>query len=283
MAGLGDLASWLFGIDPISDANVKQQEQLLQQQSAGYAQRESGDYARQLQYGQALQQQINGTGTPSPAQRQLVAGVDQIGRQAQSMQAGATGSNAALAGYGAMLQQGQLGSQLNQQQAILSAQERAQAQAMYGQNLQSMGARSLSGYGTALGGAASYANMATQIAEQNQRSKAAAAGTLLSTAGTLGASLLSPPGAAGMAASGVAGAGAGYAAAQPGYGASLSAGPAGNGYVMSDPMTGYSQAQPGYDASLNANDMPKDPYQASSAGYGAGLYPYSPSNSVGQR
>ncbi len=261
------LASWLFGADPISDASVKQQQDLLQKQSADYAAREQQDYQRQLQYGQSLQQQIAGTGIPSVAQRQLVAGLDQANRAQASQVAGATGSNAALQGYGAMLQQGQQAAQLNQQQAVLSAQERQSAQNQYGGLLANMGQRSLGGYGTALGGAQNYAQLASNIQQANQRAQMAATGTLLSTAGVLGAAALGGPAAAGVpTAAGQAG--AAYAAAQPGAAASNGA------------FTNPDQNSGGYGASLTAGEQAQpDPYQSN---YSNGVY-RSASPSVGQR
>jgi hypothetical protein len=256
------LASWLFGADPISDSNVKQQEALLQQQSAQYAAREQQDYQRQLGYGQMLQNQIAGTGAPSVAQRQLVAGLDQQNRNQASQVAGASGSNAALANYGAMLQAGQAGAQMNQQQAVLRAQEIQSAQNQLGGLYSSMGQRSMGGYGTALGGAQNYAGMATSIAQANQRAQMAATGTLLSTAGTLGAAALGGP-AAGAVGTAAGNAGAAYSAAQPGYAASQQA-----GYGGATPNA-YSAAQPGYGASLTAGDQPQDPYQSS---YSNGVY-----------
>jgi hypothetical protein len=260
------LASWLFGADPISDASVKQQEVLLQKQSADYAAREQQDYQRQVQYGQSLQNQINGTGAPSVAQRQLVSGLDQANRAQASQVAGATGSNAALAGYGAMLQQGQQAAQMNQQGAVLRAQEIQSAQNQLGGLYANMGQRSMGGYGTALGGAQNYAQMASNIQQANQRAQMAATGTLLSTAGVLGAAALGGP-AAPAVGTAAGQAGAAYAAAQPGYAASNAA------------FTNPNQNSGGYGASLTAGDQPQDPYQSS---YSNGVY-RSPSPSVGQR
>jgi hypothetical protein len=268
MAGVFQgLADFLFGPDELSNANELQQQKILQQQQAAYAQREQQDYQRQLQYAQSLQQQIAGTGAPSVAQRQLVAGMDQLNRGQASQVAGATGSNAALAGYGAMLQQGQNAAALNQQQAVLHAQETQSAQNQLGAVYSQMGQRSMGGYGTALQGAQGYDQIAQNIAAANQRAHAAATGTLLSTAGVLGAAALGGPTAAGVpTAAGQAG--AAYAAAQPGYAASNGA------------FTNPDQNSGGYGASLTAGEQAQpDPYQSS---YSNGVY-RSPSPSVGQR
>jgi hypothetical protein len=266
MAGVfSGLADFLFGIDKIDADRERQQEDFLISQSHDFALREQADYNRQLQYGRQLENQIAGRGNPSVAQMQLQAGTDQINRDAMARSAGGTGSNAALANYGALLQQADASSRLNQQQAVLRAQETQSAQNMLGGLYANMGQRSMAGYGNALGAGVQYGNMAMGAQQANQRAQAASVGTLLSTAGAIGGAMVRPPGADAMASGALQAAApnpnAQYAAAMPGYAAS---------------NTNY-----GIAPQLTPADQPRDPYQAS--GYGNGLYPYSPSNSVGQR
>ena len=268
------LANFLFGVDPINDVAIRQQAELLQRQSQSYQSREQQDYVAQQQYLRDLQARAAGT-APSVAQNQLQAGLDTLNRQQQSATAGASGSNGALAGYGAMLAEGQNAAALQQQQSLLRAQETANALGMQGQTLNSMGARSQAGYGTALNAALGYSGQNLSAQEANQKARSAATGTLLSTAGALGGALLgggaplalsASSGGANAATSG--GGDNGYSAAAPGYAASGSAGPAGYGYALSDPTIG-------------ASDMPQDPYQAG-ANYSNGAY-RTASPSIGQR
>lgn len=264
MAGIFQgLADWIFGVDPIDASREREQESYLIGQSHDYAVREQQDYQRQLQLTKELEARIAGKGGPSVAQQQLQIGADQINRDAASRAAGGTGSNAALSSYGALLTQADTASRLNQQQALLRAQETQANIGQLGAMNANMGRSSMMGYGNALGAGVQYGNMAMQAQQANQRAQAASVGTLLSTLGAIGGTAVGGP------AGGVLGSQAGQTmvpAQSPGA-------------AYSAAMPGYAASNANYGTALAPTDYPQDPYQASN--YGSGLY--SPSPSVGQR
>lgn len=230
MAGLSDLARWLFGVDELDNSRQQDQAKFLQDQSTAYSSREATDYARQLDYIQELERVAQGTAGPSAAERAAVAGQDAAARAGQAATAGATGNSAALGRYGAVLSTADTNGQVLQQLAIQRAQEAERARLAAGQAIMNQGQRSASLFDVAMRGGLGYQQAADAIAIQNNRADAALAGTLLSTAGSLGAAALGAPTAPVVpaAAAGAAPASAvnGYSAAQPGLEASRTAGPA---------------------------------------------------------
>ncbi len=139
-----------------------------------------------------LQAQINGTG-PSVALTQLGQGQDAIARQQMAQAAGVGGANATAARLGAAANTANAQAAANQQQALVRAQEVAQAEANKGAllNAEQTGA---TGMGGVLGKtAADYATNATNAAATaqnlNQKSRMANAQANSNMLGTLGGGL----------------------------------------------------------------------------------------------
>ncbi len=240
MGVLSGLSSFLFGVDPVSDEFVKQQQALQQQQADEYRKREAQQTAAQNAYISSLWGVVNGS-APSAAQRQLGANVDQIQRGYNSMSAGAEGNNAGIMRYGAMLGAGDAMAGANQAAGIQQAQEIANAQGQIGNAYANQAGRSAGLYGTAAGIGRDYAGLAAQIQMANQKADAAAQGTLLSTAGTLGAAAIGGPAAAPIA-----------AAVAPSVAAGIAGGPAPQ--LQQPAPTGYQSysSTPGYNPSAYA-------------------------------
>lgn len=191
--------------------------------------REQQNYGREQGFGRYLSNEARGYG-PSTAERQLYAGLDQGQRAASSLQAGATGANAALGRYASILGNANLATQTNQQAAVARAQEQQQAQALYAHFLDAMAKQNLGLYGTNLSTGASTLESAAQqqaaIEQENANRRARVIGSLLSAGGQLGAAALGGPPAAAAVGAAPMSPGAAYAAAQPGLAASQTAGPA---------------------------------------------------------
>jgi hypothetical protein len=270
MGLLDGIGNYLFGIKPVDDSFATEQQQQLQQQAAAYAAREANAYAGQGRLASNLWDVVNGGGGPSVAGTQLEQGLDQTLAAGNSMAAGGSGANGALARYAAILSAGRSMADTNQTGALLRAQEVAGARQQLGGVLGAQAGESGNLYGTATSGGLAAAGIKAGIDESNQKSQAAVDGALLSGVSSLGAAGLTALG--GPAASGPPKAVAAvspYAAAAPGYAASLSAGPSPT--ASTDYGSLYSAAAPGYTASAGAGGVrdPNDPY---GGGYGSNPY-----------
>jgi hypothetical protein len=131
-------------------------------------------YQGQVGLQQQLQRTIQGTGGPSVAEGQLVAGLGQVRSTENSEAAGATGANAALARQNAQLATGQAETETNQQAAQLRAQEVNQAQQTEAGVLGSEASENANLYGTNLQGATAASGQAGS--EEGQKESADEAG-----------------------------------------------------------------------------------------------------------
>jgi hypothetical protein len=255
MGLLSGLSDFLFGIDPVSSDFEKQQMAKAGAEADAYKKREAEDYARSQDYIQRLWQVVTGN-APSAAQRSLVANADDINRGANSMVAGASGNNAAIARYGATQAAPDAMLKANRDAAILQATEAADATRQIGAAENALGSRSAGLYGTAAGIGRDYAGLATQIDMANQKAKAAAEGALLSTAGTLGAAAIGGPAGAAAAAPAV----AAISPAMTQQQAPQLAMPASTFQTYSS-SPGYSPSTPSYgDVGLSDPGVTYDPY-----------------------
>jgi hypothetical protein len=270
MALLSGLSNYLFGISPVDDTFAAQQQQQLQQEQAAYAAREANAYANQSRLASTLYGVANGGGGPSVAGTQLQQGLDQTLAAGNSMAAGGSGANGALARYAAILGAGRSMADTNQSAALLRAQEVAQARAQLGGVLGAQAGESGNLYGTATSGGLQAAGIKAGIDENNQKSTAALEGTLLSGLSGLGASALTSTGGPQAAPAAATSTLNPYAAAQPGLAASTI------NYGVSAPSPNpYSAAMPGYVSSVTAGPgiRPDDEfYGGSGGGYKANPY-----------
>jgi hypothetical protein len=261
MALLSGLSNYLFGISPVDDTFAAQQQQQLQQQQAAYAAREANAYANQSRLASTLYDVTNGGGGPSVAGTQLQQGLDQTLAAGNSMAAGGSGANGALARYAAILGAGRSMADTNQSAALLRAQEVAQARAQLGGVLGAQAGESGNLYGTATSGGLTAAGIKAGIDENNQKSQAALEGTLLSGLGSLGASALTSTG--GVTPGAITPTMNPYSAAQPGLAASTMS------YGLTPDVnqgSAYSAAAPGYAASLGAGFRPDDEFYGGGGG-----------------
>lgn len=186
-------------------------------------------------YGQQFDQSISGEQAlsrhlndviagqaPSVAGQQLQEGLGQVRQQADSMASGATGANAGAARLQAIQTGGAAAAGVNQQTAMLRAQEQAAATQNQGAVLGNIAGQSANMYGTNVTGAANFSSQAgneaaqqAQLDEQRREANlrlitnlAAAGGAGLATLATGGAAAPT----AGAALSGIAAGQAGQAA-----------------------------------------------------------------------
>lgn len=239
MSALSGFANYLFGTQPVNSQPYSNEMQTLNQGAGQYAGDAQSAFNSEAGLGANLWNTINGAG-PSVASTQLQQSLGQNLNGGLAMGAGGSGANSVLARYLASQATGQNADQIAQAQALLRAQEIAQARAQYGQVTSNMANQAGNLYGTNLQTGLGYANTAAGIdtnnANRQQQTSNSFYGGLLSGGGAaLGGYLSSGGGgggynpAASMAASGGAFTGLSpssygklYSGAQPGYGASES-------------------------------------------------------------
>lgn len=133
--------------DPGGDAEKKRKAQLygLADEAGAFANRSQRGYAAYGRQGQSALAGLQATanGQNSIAAEQLRQGVQQLQAQQQSIAAGASPQNAAMAARTAAIQSARLGSGLAGQQALAGLQERQQAQQAYASLLQGLRAQDL--------------------------------------------------------------------------------------------------------------------------------------------
>ena len=193
------LASYLFGVKPVDDSQARADAEAQRKLAAAYAAREGNAYAGQERLAQNLWSAVNGTG-PSVAGTQLQAGLDQTLANGNSMASGGSGANGALARYAAILGAGRAGAATNQQAAELAAQQTAQARAQLGGVTGAMAGESGGLEQSSNANDLAALGLASNIDEQNNKTNAAVAGTLISGAAGLGSAGLIGLGGAGPAA-----------------------------------------------------------------------------------
>ena len=227
MAGaLSGFANYLFGVAPPSTEPYTSQMNTLNQGAGQYAGQAQTAFGNEQQLGSNLWNTINGQG-PSVAATQLQQSLGQNLNQGLAMGAGGSGANSVLARYLASQATGQNADQIAQAQALLRAQEIAQARQQYGQNAANMGNQAANLYGTNLQTGLGYANIAagldTNNANRQQQTSNAFYGGLMNGLGSAGASYFS--GGGGPSGGGGGGGGGGGDAFAPGgaYGGGLNA------------------------------------------------------------
>lgn len=133
--------------DPGGDAEKKRKSQLygLADEAGAFANRSQRGYANYGRQGQSALAGLQATalGQNSISGEQLRQGVQQLQAQQQSIAAGASPQNAAMAARTAAIQSGRLGMGLAGQQALAGLQERQQAQQAYASLLQGLRAQDL--------------------------------------------------------------------------------------------------------------------------------------------
>lgn len=167
--GLEGAYNKTLGDNPGDDAERKRKELLYQQAAAagGFAQQGQRGYGQLGAQGNEALAGLRATamGQNSVSAEQLRQGLAQNLAAQQSMAAGASPQNAAMAARTAAIQSGRLGAGLAGQQAIAGLQERQQAQQQYAALLQALRAQELQaalgsrqnaiqGYGAGSSGAA---------------------------------------------------------------------------------------------------------------------------------
>lgn len=163
------------GRQPVADPNLAQRSAIDAARAGsfldklnGYANREAATFSDEQGLARNLQNTIRGVGAPSVAQNQLVQGMEQAANQQQSMASGASGTDAALARMQAARNTGNLQAATNQQQALVRAQEVADAQRNLGGLLKGMADQSRGFYDTNVNAADSF-NRTGLDAQKNQQ------------------------------------------------------------------------------------------------------------------
>lgn len=178
--------------------NVANENMLLGGLGTGLAQQEQG-VAGLTGLAQQYQDVINGS-APSAARTQLAMGTGDVARQQLSGAAGLSGNNAGIGRLMAMQNIARAQQQAQLQQALVRAKETDAARAGIGQTYQAIGGLGQSRYGTTLSGATDFANIAagggkTRIDKetQDEKNKYGLFGTVLSSAGSIGAAAAGAP------------------------------------------------------------------------------------------
>jgi hypothetical protein len=238
MGALASFSNYLFGTAPVNSQPYTQQMQGLNTGAQQYAGDAQSAFNSEAGLGANLWNTINGAG-PSVASTQLQQSLGQNLNGGLAMGAGGSGANSVLARYLASQATGQNADQIAQAQALLRAQEIAQARQQYGQNAANMGNQAGNLYGTNLQTGLGYANTAAGIdtanANREQSTSNAFYGGLLSGAGSALGGYLSSGSGVGAAAAGAGGAFSGanlgrlYSQQSPGYQASVNAGSGNSG------------------------------------------------------
>ena len=243
MGTLSSFANYLFGTAPVSTDPYTSQMQGLNQGAGQYAGDAQSAFNSEQGLGANLWNTINGQG-PSVASTQLQQSLGQNLNGGLAMGAGGSGANSVLARYLASQATGQNADQIAQAQALLRAQEIAQARQQYGQNASNMANQAGNLYGTNLQTGLGYANTAAGIdtanANRQQQTSNSFYGGLLSGGGAALGGYLSGGGPAGAALAG------------GGRGVADSFNASGGAYTGLSPSSYgnlYSQQAPGYAAS----------------------------------
>jgi hypothetical protein len=193
---------------------------------------------------QALSRHLNDViagNAPSVAGAQLQQGLGQIRQQADSQASGASGTNAGLARLQAIQTGGDAAAGVNQQMALVRAQEIADATRNSGAVLGNMASQSAGMYGTNVGGAAQFSGQAGNEAEaqakidaEKEMANRRLIMNLVAAGGATAATLATGGAAAPLAAAGL----SGLAAGQAGNAAANGAGDVTAGLPSTVPSTG---------------------------------------------
>lgn len=166
MGALSSFANYLFGTSPVSTAPYTSEMTSLNAGAAPYAGDVSSAINAENGLGANLWNTINGIG-PSVAATQLQQSLGQNLNSGLAMGAGGSGANSVLARYLASQATGQNADQIAQAQALLRAQEIAQARQQYGQVQNNIANQAGNLYGTNLQTGLGYANTAAGIDTAN--------------------------------------------------------------------------------------------------------------------
>lgn len=188
MAGaLSGFANYLFGVQPPSSSPYTTEMTTLNNGAVPYAGDAQSAFNSEQGLGANLWNTINGAG-PSVAATQLQQSLGQNLNTGLAMGAGGSGANSVLARYLASQATGQNADQIAQAQALLRAQEIAQARAQYGANAANMANQAGNLYGTnlqtGLGYASTAAGLDTSNANRAQQTSNMFYGGLLNGIGT---------------------------------------------------------------------------------------------------
>lgn len=166
MGALSSFANYLFGTSPVSTAPYTSEMTSLNAGAAPYAGDVTSAINSENGLGANLWNTINGIG-PSVAATQLQQSLGQNLNGGLAMGAGGSGANSVLARYLASQATGQNADQIAQAQALLRAQEIAQARQQYGQVQNNIANQAGNLYGTNLQTGLGYANTAAGIDTAN--------------------------------------------------------------------------------------------------------------------
>jgi len=163
------------GLNPVHDPNVAQQvarnfavsNSLLSESRVGGGMLKDA-YGRQTNLANSLNNTINNPNAPSVSGSQLTQGMDNLAREQLSIAAGVGGPNAAAARTLAANNIGQIGTNLNQQQAMRRAQEVQDAQGRLAQVLNQQAGEGQSYYGSNVSGAGGFSDQAERGSAGNQ-------------------------------------------------------------------------------------------------------------------
>jgi len=183
--GLSGLVSDVIGVDNPSTAPYGGSADDARRQQQLYGAREAQNYAGESGLAANLGRTINGTAGPSVAETQLRAGLDQTNADAMAAGAGASGVNSVLARYQARQMAGAAGAQMQQQAAMLRAQEVAQAQQQLAALRAAMAGQNVGLYGANLTAGLNYDQLRAALDQQNAQRN-----TILGAAGLSGLSSL---------------------------------------------------------------------------------------------